>query len=500
MQHKIKINIYFILILFLISNPFLLTQIVKMDAPTTVNTDYHYGSIISHFASVDLDMAFVKIAETKIINALKKYPDVPAHDLNVFLKANVDLRNGNYHIAIKELEIFIKERNNSPFVASALLFSGYIEFEAGNYSAAANYFQLTRNAANTDKIQRTDKYFYETIEHRALYWLAISMCHQGKYLEAIPYFVETQKNFPDFEYAAQSLYALGSIAEMNKEYASAIEYYEKIETEYPYSNVILAALVRNANDKLLLRNPHSALLYIQKTESTYHNIITKKRETNTDETDNNTNTKQSQKQDFNDHYSENILYLKGEAYNQIERYDLAISHFEEVLRAYPKSELLDFVNMGIGWAYLNKSDFHSAIKYFDAVIDSKLNYSPNDNISNVKAIAYLNKISALKKLNKIDEAQTELSLLAVRPNFPQLAYVQLELSQIYYEKGDYDLARKTLERAEREADNPKVLIRITSLLGASYLEVKQYVKAVESYKRTEQIADKETYLLIPNKN
>jgi len=81
-----------------------------------------------------------------------------------------------------------------------------------------------------------------------------------------------------------------------------------------------------------------------------------------------------------------------------------------------------------------------------------------------------------------------------------LAYVQLELSQIYYEKGDYELARKTLERAEREADNPKVLIRITSLLGASYLEVKQYSKAVESYKRTEQIAEKETYLLIPNKD
>jgi TolA-binding protein len=173
------------------------------------------------------------------------------------------------------------------------------------------------------------------------------MCHQGKYVEAVPYFVETQKSFPDFEYAAQSLYALGSIDEMDKNYSGAIEHYEQIENEYPYSNVILAALIRNANDKLLLRNPQSALLYIQKAESTHNNIM-ERRDPLKDETNKNTNPKQYQKQDFNEHYGENILYLKGEAYNQIERYELAIVNFEEILRAYPKSELLDFVNMGIG--------------------------------------------------------------------------------------------------------------------------------------------------------
>jgi tetratricopeptide (TPR) repeat protein len=122
---------------------------------------------------------------------------------------------------------------------------------------------------------------------------------------------------------------------------------------------------------------------------------------------------------------------------------------------------------------LNKSEFQKAITYFDKVIGSRNAVSQSGNISNVAALAYLNKITALKKLNRIDAAQTELSILAVRPNFPQLAYVQLELSQIYYEKGEYELAKKTLERAEREATNPRVLIRITSLLGASYLETKQ---------------------------
>jgi len=169
------------------------------------------------------------------------------------------------------------------------------------------------------------------------------MCHQGRYNEAIPYFTETEELFPTFDYAAQSLYALASISEMNNDFTGAIEYYEKIERKYPYSNVIVASLVRNANDKLLLRNPQSALLYIQKAESTHRRINNK-----FDSDDTTLITRPYQKQDFNDNYLENILYLKGEAYNQVERYDIAIANFDELKKTYPNSSLMDFVNMGLG--------------------------------------------------------------------------------------------------------------------------------------------------------
>ncbi|MCL2038886.1 MAG: tetratricopeptide repeat protein [Bacteroidetes bacterium] len=483
-----KKNLVIALCLFMI--PFIsVSQIVKYGHSTFIDADYYYGGINTHHINLLLDMSLVKSAEIEVLDAIKKYYDVPTIDLNTFLKADIDLRNGNYHIALKELEIFIKERNNSPFVPSAWLFSGYIELETGNYSSAERYFLLAKSSANYDKSVRTDKQHYDNIEHSATYWLAISLCQQGKYLDAIPYFTESQKNFPNYIYAAQSLYALGSIAEMDKDYEKAISYYNRIESEYPYSNVILASLIRNANDRLLLRNPQSALIYIQRAENIYRKIIMK-----------DSVGMLYAKQDFNENYLENIEYLQGEAYNQVAQYDQAIKHFNEVVNSYPKSNLMDFVNMGIGWAYLNKMEYENAIDYFQKVIDSRLDYSPTGNISNVKAIAYLNKISALKKLKRIDEAQAELSLLAVRPNFPQLAFVQLELSQIYYENADYDLARKTLERAEREADNPKVLIRITSLLAASYLELKQYSKAAETYKKVIDIGEKADVLLIPNKD
>ena len=481
-------TIFIIILSFLLLPTIVVPQIVKHNHTTATDANYYYGGINTHKVSVTLDMTLVKTAEVTVLETIKKYPDVPTIDLNTFLKANIDLRNGNYHIALKELEVFINERNNSPFVSSALLFSGYIELEAGHHNEAEQYFISAKTSANHNKITRTDKEHYEYLEHCATYWLAISLCQQGKYLEAKQYFEDAQKNFPNSIYAPQSLYALGSIAEMDKEYDKAISHYNKIENEYPYSNVIIASLVRNANDRLLLRNPQSALLYIQRAENIYKRINA-----------NDSIGMLYAKQDFNEQYLENIEYLQGETYNQIGQYDQAIKHFEVITNSYPKSDLMDFVNMGIGWAYLNKTNYENAIKYFQKVIDSRLTYSPTGNISNIKAIAYLNKISALKKLKRIDEAQAELSLLAVKPNFPQLAYVQLELSQIYYESGDYDLARKTLERAEREAENPKVLIRITSLLGASYLELKQYNKAVEAYRKTIELAEKADSLLIPNK-
>ena len=160
----------------------------------------------------------------------------------------------------------------------------------------------------------------------------------------MPIFNQVQSEFPDLEYAAQAIFALGSIAEMHNDFAGAIVYYEQIEKEYPYSNVIVASLVRNANDKLLLRNPQSALLYIQKAESTQRRVLNRF----SVEDGELPAAKPYQKQDFNDHFDENILYLKGEALNQVERYDAAITNFQELINTFPKTELLDFANMGLG--------------------------------------------------------------------------------------------------------------------------------------------------------
>jgi len=70
------------------------------------------------------------------------------------------------------------------------------------------------------------------------------------------------------------------------------------------------------------------------------------------------------------------LYLKGEAFNQVENYEQAILSFELLVKAYPKSDLVDLANMGLGWAFLNRRepDYFRAIRYFDLVIKRNLTY------------------------------------------------------------------------------------------------------------------------------
>lgn len=486
MQKKHKYSI--IIILFVIANSILntnimLSQIIHTEVSSTVDANYYYGNYVVYESALDLDKGLVKLAEIRLYETLTQYEHSAANDLATLIKSNIDLQNGNYHIAVKRLELFIRERNNSPFVSSAYLFNGYIHLEAGDYEKAEKCFNAAHISADNDKKVRSDKEHYANIDHAATYWLAISLSHQGKYLEAIPFFDSTYKNYPDKLYAAQSIYALATIAEMDKDYNKAIKYYELLQNDYKYSNVIIASLIRNANDDLLVRNPQSALLNIQKAENAYQHIVAK-----------DSIGLLYSKQDFNEKYNENVLYLKGEALNQVKNYDQAILTFSELINTYPNTNLIDLANMGLSWAHLNKSEFPEAIKYCQAVIDSKT----IDN-SNVKALAHLNKVTAFKKLGKTDEAQIELSTISILPNFPLISYVQLELGQIYYEKGDYDLARRTLERAEREADNPKIQIRIAALLASSYLELKQYQKAVISYRRTEQLAESSSEILIPNK-
>jgi len=180
-------------------------QIVNPDNLQIVDINQHFGSSIIHHSILDIEQGMIKTAAAKLTDAIKKYPNSPANDLAVLLKANTDLQNGNNYVAVKTLQVFIATRNNSPFIPSAYLFSGYIELEAKNYENAVTNFKQANIAAQNDKIVRSDKEHYEDISHSANYWTAISLSKQGKYIEAIPYFDSTHKNHPHKQYAAQAI-------------------------------------------------------------------------------------------------------------------------------------------------------------------------------------------------------------------------------------------------------------------------------------------------------
>lgn len=483
-----------ILLVSLFSGIAIFAQIVRQDLPQVnepLQAQYgEYGAKQVYKAFLDFDIGLVKTAEYKVMECLREFPNAPTTSLAIFLKANVDLQNGNYHIAVWDLERFTEAHSNSPFVPIANLFCGYILLEAKDYAGAEVKFKQTIELSEkAAKIRLDDKERYEYISHSANYWCAVAICQQSRYYDAIPYFQrtfmsETDDNLSNYEYAAQAIYALGVIAEMNSDLPLANKHWLMLDSHYRYSNVSVPSYLRYANDNLLLRNPKNAIMSLQKADNAMFHI----------------NEKDSigllyRQQEFNANFKENSLYLKAEASNGLQQYSQSIPIFQELISSFPNSSLLPNAYMGIGWAELNQGNYNAAIFNFNKVIE--LEHNTNSTLS---ATAHINKISALKKLGKIEEAQQELSMLSVQPNFPLIAFVDLELGQIYYERGEYEQARKTLERAEREANNHKVSIRISALLAASYFELDMFSKAAEMYGKTEKTALNVDSILVPNRN
>ena len=469
----IKVFIFFLLFTF--------NSNVKINSQLISYSDT-YASLELYKSIYNIENELLKDAEDKLLSIITKHKNISVNDLSKFAIANIDLQNGNYIMALKDIDIFTIERHNSPFVSSALLLAGYIELEQENYNNAAQYFIKTLNKVNDDK-QRKDTLFYKLIEHSATYWLAISLSHQGNYFEATKYFTKCYQDFSDGEYSPFSLYALGTIEEINHEYSKAINYYNQLQENFKYSCLSTASMVRSANDALLLRNPHQATYFITRAENILSIIET-----------NDSLSKIYEPQVYIDNTKENIIYLKGEICNQLGNYKQTINILQNFNNTYPNSTLINHVNMALGYAYLNLDDFKQAQYYYEQV-------SQNNSIDlKTKSLANLFRATCYKKLNQVQEAQTLLSTLSVEPNYPYLSQVLLELSQIYYEQKDYDLARRTLERADREVDNAKTQIRIISLLAASYFELKQYPKAISYYQKVEQLSKTVSDIIVPNKN
>ncbi len=443
---------------------------------------YEYGSNEITQIQKDYDFELVRKAEYKLLETLKTYPDNVSGDLAVLINSNIDLLSGNYNIAKGRLTEFIKVRPNSPFVSYAALQRGYIAFEQKEYTEAEEYFKTAVELAEKDLLDRQDDDYY-AIAHEALYWRGISLNQNARYQEAIEVFETAANKYPNGDYADDALFALGQNHEINKFYQNAIDKYTDLEKRYPYSNCIIASGIRKANNKLILRDFTGALLALERTE----NIIEHIRD----------NTEEGEKypeQDFSKNSFEKILYLRGESYNLSGNYAKAAEVFRTFLETIYGSEIENYVRLGAGWAHLHLENFSKALEYYDSVIDKA---GPDD--FRVKATAQLYRIVALKNLGDKKQAKKELAALSVQPTYPYLGQVLLELGQMQYEEGDYEKARRTLERAEREAYDALVLVRVHLLLGASYMEMGIWSKSVNSYKNAEELASRANIIFMPQK-
>ncbi len=447
-----------------------------------VEPPINYGTKIVSESQDFFDKELVHLSENKLIEEIQKFQYGLSFDKSILLQANIDLNAGNYNIADGMLADFISTRTNSPFIPLASLQRGFMTFELGKFKQAEFLFEETESYAMKDFKIREDS-AYLIIAQKAEFWRAMSLSYQGRYQDALPVFLNMASKYPTSDFSDDSYYYIARIQEINRNYDSALYYYRLISKNYSKSNVALISIIREANCNLMLRQPSSALIALERAETIATHIEA-----------NDSIAKLYEAQIFKDNALEKILFLKGDAYNIGGNYKEAVKVFVKFINEFPNSPWIYYARLGYGWALLNLNDFDKALNEYDTIITNS-----SDSSLQERSIAQLYRVVTLKRKGDTETARKELAALTLKADYPYQGLVLLELGQINYEDGDYDRAVKNLERAEREAQDGRTAVRTHLLLGATYLELKLWDKATLQYNKASKLASASNEIIMPNK-
>ncbi len=429
---------------------------------------YQYGSREVNCAEKRFNQRLLALSQRLAVEALKNFPESPAADRAMLLKAAADRASGNFVLADAGLQQFLLKRPNSPLISAAQYERGLMAFEQEKYENAMQYFQEAEHSSTTSLLERRDS-AYHRLGAEASFWSAASAAKLGRIDEAINLFNKMSLNYSESCFADDALYAAGELNDVANRPIEAIPFYRKIRENYARRNTISAALIREADDQLLLRNPQMALGLLEEAEYTLNS------------SENDTTSILYERQDYNENSRENIGYLRGEALNAAGQYERSLNTFNIVLQQYPGSYLALQMKLGQGWSLLNLGRYKEAESIYRQVIDSA------GDAAESRATALLYHAVVQKYMGNREQAIKEFTALSLQADFPYTAQALLEAGQIHYEDKQYDQARKSFERAERETNDAVTSARVLILLGLSQLETEQYAKSVRSLSAAEKL-------------
>lgn len=443
---------------------------------------FRYGTE-RYFSSKEyFDKELLKLSE-RMLSKTQSYDIFPVQEKLILLYAEIEFYDGRPEFAIKILLDFIK--NNPTSLYTGFLYEKIAQFyfEIKEYELSVKYFKKAVEAGiNEYKIRKYSE--HRELSARSLFWSGIGLLLAGKVDLAREPLEDCFRNYSDTKSADDALFYLGLISEMKGEEETAITYFKTLQRNYPRSNFIISSKVHEASNYISLRQDVQALVALDFAENLLFRI--QKRDT--------IGLLYEQQSDL-ENIEEKIYFLRAEALSIGGKYDQAIDTYERFLQKYPNSQYRNEARLGIGLAYLEKGDFLRSIEVLDSLISNI-----EEESSKQKHLAELYRAMAKRRLGRISEAQALLSELQAKSNYPFQSIALLELGMIYYERKEFTSAVKTLERALRESDDNLISAKINLMLGATYLELKQWGKAIQAYKSSEELAKRATYVQLPNKD
>lgn len=445
-----------------------------------VDQPYRYGARAVIHAEQQFNNRLLTLSQRLVADALVCFPETPAADRAVLLRATADRAAGNFILADIGLQRFIAARSNSPLCVAARFERGLLAYEREKYEESLMHFQEAEETAKAEFVSRQDSSFYR-LGADAAFWGAASSAKLGKIDEAILRFEQVARKYPIARFADDALFAAGELHDAGHHPDQAIPFYRSVREEYGHRNTIAASLTREADDQILMRNYQFAIGLLEQADAVLTAVL------------NDSAGIFYEKQDYAENARENIGYLRGEAFSGIGQYERAVTAFDETAHLYPHCYLTMQIKLGRGWALLNLGRYQEAEYVYRQVIDS----AAED--ADARATATLYHAVAQKYTGNREQAGKEFAAMALQTGFSYIAQALLEAGQMHYEDGQYDQARKSLERAERESPDAVTSTRIFILLGLSYLETEQYDKAIKSFSAAEKLANSANNVVMPLK-
>lgn len=349
---------------------------------------------------------------------------------------------GKFEIAKKYFEEFVKKYPNHEFAEDATFKAGESQYQLHNYKESVEAFEnYLQKFPQTKRADETYFYMGESYYYLSDFTKAIELYNKametargdklivmskisigwsyfklGDIAKSKQFFDEArelskEKNMPldDIDLG------LATLATETNDYSAALEAYDSIIINSPYSPRLIEAFLGKANILYLLRKYDESI-------GQYQQIIDK------------FNTNPS----FKD-FLEKTYFGLAWAYLKKEDLEKSVQTFQEIADKINNKDIKVSALSQIGDAYQDAENFSKAIDIYDKILKDYPDSIYADYIQYRQGIALL-------KLNKIDAAA--LSFQTLQVNFPKSKYVydiKYYLGVAYYKKGDWAAARDQLE-------------------------------------------------------
>lgn len=396
-------------------------------------------------------------------------------DVVPFDRADMFRSSGNRAASDRVMDEFLRARPTSPFAPVAWMERALAAIEAEDRSTASELFARCADEAMASYDRRRDT-FYVRLAHTARFWEGASRASLGQFAEAIAAFAACASADSVGTYAAWSWYARGQIYERNGDLPAAVSSYDVVRTRYAGSDVEVASRIRQAVVFLTMRRPERALDVLSGIDARL--VPTPEAAPAVDA----------------DHAVEEVALIRAESATLRGRYAEAYDSCLVFLERYPTSPYRWNVHLHAGFDALNIQRPDDALRHFTIITDSV-----TDDASPLRQQAQLYAALCLKQQGKREEADRAFAGLAAQTGYPYQAHALIETGQNAYESGEYDKARRALERAERLSPDARTTVRALIVLGAVLVEQQQWQKAGQIYDRAQHIAEEAGEDILPNR-